>query len=152
MAKSEGQTVRVAMNGPDIEHDKLIDFSIDRNAEDRKRASSSGESRAKIKAFEDETGMNGKALSWCRQILKAADKDEGQAKAMDIILSLEKALPMVKSHVAGQGTVEMDFDSEPAEPEGDEVEPTGQEDDGFVADDPEFEAGLAQMQADEDAA
>lgn len=99
----EGQQVRVAMNGPSLDADEFIDFSIERNREDRKRAESAGESRQKIGEFLDETGMNGKALSWSRQILKISDKgDDGQSKAMDVILSLEKALPMVKAHVSGQ--------------------------------------------------
>lgn len=138
MTKSEGQTVRVAMNGPDIDHDQLIDFSVDRNEEDRKRASSAGESRSKIKDFLDETGMNGKALSWCRQILKTSDKDDGQAKAMDVILSLEKALPMVKAHVGGQGTADMDFEGDdPAEP-----------DDSIEAEDAAFQKHLAEVAAE----
>lgn len=115
MAKSEGIKVNVAFKGPTIEHDKLIDFSVARNQEDRKRASSAGESRALIKGFLDDTGMNGKALSWLRHILKTADKDDGQAKAMDIIMSLKKVLPMVEAHVAGQGTASLDLDG-PAEP------------------------------------
>lgn len=105
--KSEGQAVNVAMNGPNLDHDELIGFATDRNTEDRKRASSAGESRAKIKEYLDATGMNGKALSWLRQILKMSDKDDGQAKAMDIIMSLKKGLPMIQAHVAGQGTAEM---------------------------------------------
>lgn len=120
---SEGREVRLAYDGPDIDHDKLIDFSLARNREDRERSSSAGESRQKIGAFLEETGMNSQALSWCRSILKKLDKDNGQAKAMDVIRSLETALPMVKAHVGGQApelplehddeeTVE--FDDEPS--------------------------------------
>lgn len=116
MAMSEGMKVNVAFNGPKIDHDQFIGFAAERNGEDRKRASSAGESRAKIKEFLEETGMNGKALSWMRQVLKLADKDDGQAKAMDVIMSLKKALPMVEAHVAGQGTVEMDFGNAPSAP------------------------------------
>lgn len=111
---NEGQQVRVAMNGPDVDHDALLDFSAARNDEDRRRASSAGESRAKIKEFLDETGFNGKALGWLRSILKLNDRDDGQAKAMDVIMSMEKGLPMIKAHVAGQGQGAMDFDEEPA--------------------------------------
>jgi hypothetical protein len=46
-------------------------------------------------------------------ILKTADKDDGQAKAMDVIMSLEKGLPMIKSHIGGQGTADMEL--EPAQ-------------------------------------
>lgn len=112
--KSEGTRVRLAFTGPSIDHDKLIAEASDRNEEDRLRASSAGESRSKIKAFLDETGMNGKALSWLRMILKTSDKDDGQAKAMDVIMSLEKGLPMIKSHIGGQGTAEMELEPAPA--------------------------------------
>lgn len=108
--KSKDSTaVRLAFTGPTVEPDELIDQAIDRNEEDRKRASSAGESRSKIKAFLDQTGINGKALSWLRMILKTADKDDGTAKAMDVIMSLETCLPIIKDHVAGQGTTPMDF-------------------------------------------
>lgn len=136
MAKSEGKTVNVAFNGPSIEHDELIGFSAARNDEDRRRASSAGESRAKIKEFLEDTGMNGKALSWLRQILKIADKDDGQAKAMDIIMSLKKALPMIEAHVAGQGSYSLDLDSP------DEELPEHH--------DPDFDDELAETLADED--
>lgn len=99
MAKrNEGAAVRHAYDGPDIEHDQLIDEISARNHEDKLRSSSAGESRQKIGAFLEETGMNSQAFSWCRTILKKPDT----AKAMDVILSLEKALPMVKAHIAGQ--------------------------------------------------
>ncbi|MDB6151497.1 MAG: hypothetical protein JWQ44_2945 [Chthoniobacter sp.] len=115
--KKPTTAVRLAFTGPSVEHDQLIDHAIARNEEDRQRASSAGTSRSYIKMFLDETGVNGKALSWLRMVLKTADKDDGTSKAMDIIMSLEKCLPMVKQHVAGQGTAPMDFDPvEPAAP------------------------------------
>lgn len=98
--KGEGETVRIAFDGPSLDHDKTIGEMEARNREDGERASSAGESRAAIKAFLDDTNMNPKAFSWCRVILKANDKD--QAKVMDMIRSLEVALPMVKAHVSGQ--------------------------------------------------
>lgn len=112
MAK-EGKEVRAAFDGPDLEHDKLIDQIEARNREDSERASSAGESRQKIGQFLDDTAMNSKAFSWCRQILKVGEKADGQNKAMDIIRSLETALPMLKDHVAGQGSMEMDLDGPP---------------------------------------
>ena len=98
--KSEGEEIRIAFDGPAVEHDDLISNIEARNREDTTRASSAGESRASIKAFLDETNMNPKAFSWCRVILKVADKD--QAKAMDMIRSMEVGLAMVKAHVSGQ--------------------------------------------------
>lgn len=147
----------MAFNGPTIEHDELIGFSAARNEEDRKRASSAGESRAKIKEFLEDTGMNGKALSWCRQILKTADKDDGQAKAMDIIMSMKRALPMIEAHVAGQGNFAFDLDAPDDLPEHhdpdfeEEIKETLSEEDPDY-DDPEiaeedeaFEAHLAEV-------
>jgi hypothetical protein len=106
----EGKAARVAFDGPDLDHDKLIGQIEARNREDSERASSAGESRQKIGEFLDETSLNSKAFSWLRQILKVGEKADGQNKAMDIIRSLETALPMVKNHVGGQGTGEMDLD------------------------------------------
>lgn len=139
MAKSEGKTVAVAFGGPDIEHDALIDFCEARNREDKDRASSAGESRQKIGAFLDETGMNSQALSWCRSILKKLDKNDGQAKAMDIIMSLEKALPMVKAHVSGQQDA-MDFDAPEPAPEPEPVEVGDDDLPPFDAPDADFAA------------
>jgi hypothetical protein len=102
---ADGAAVRRAIDGPDIDHDELISFIAARNQEDGDRASDAGESRQAIGEFVERTGMNAKALAWMRQILKANNKS--QAKAMDIILSVEKALPMIKAHVAGQGTPDM---------------------------------------------
>jgi len=115
---TEGKDVRAAYDGPSIEHDELIDFIHARNREDHQRSSSAGETRQKIGAFLDETSMNGKALAWCRQIVKVNDKEDGQHKAMDIIMSLKAALPMIESHVAGQGTAEMEFKVEISDPDG----------------------------------
>lgn len=82
----------------DIDHDDLIAQIIDRNAEDRERGSSAGESRQKIGEYLEKSGMNGKAFSVCRQILKL----KKYSQRMDLIRSLEEALPMVKAHVVGQ--------------------------------------------------
>lgn len=104
MAKSDVSEVRRAMDGPDVDHDRLIGFCAARNDEDAERASSAGESRQMIGEFLEDTGMNGKALSWLRAILKSKNRD----KAMDIIRSLEHGLPMVKAHLVGQQS-EMDL-------------------------------------------
>ena len=110
MAQSEGSDVRRAYDGPDIEHDQLIGFIEARNREDGERASSAGESRELIREFLEGTNMNAKALSTCRVIMKQKSTD----KAMDIVRSLEAALPMLKAHLGGQQS-EMDLD--PSEPE-----------------------------------
>ena len=108
MAKqTEGQEVRRAYDGPDLDHDKLIDQIEARSAEEYARGSDAAESGAKLKTFLEETGMNSQAFSWSKSILKKLPKKDGQAKAMDVIRSLKKALPMIEAHVAGQTTAEM---------------------------------------------
>lgn len=104
----EGAEVRRAMTGgPDIEHDHLIGKIDGWNREDRERASSAAETRGDIGQFTEQTGMNPKALSMLRTIKKAAARDGGQAKAMDIIRSLKKGLVMVEADISGQGTGDM---------------------------------------------
>lgn len=110
--KSEGAEVRAAFDGPDIDHDKLIDKATRFNDEDAERASSAGESRQAIGEFLEETNLNGKAFSWLRVILKQKKVD----KAMDIIRSLEAGLPMVKAHLGGQSTPDMFPDNDDEEP------------------------------------
>lgn len=100
--KREGKEVRLAYDGPKIEHDQLIG-KIDRwNGEDRARASGAAETRSDIGLFTETTGINPKALSMLRTIKKVAARDGGQAKAMDIIASLKKGLPMIEADIAGQ--------------------------------------------------
>lgn len=111
MAKSEGAEVRHAINGPDVEHDHLIGKIEKWNFEDRCRASTAAETRGEIGQFTEQTGMNPKALSFLRTIKKTAAKDGGQAKAMDIIRSIEKCLPMIKADISGQQS-EMDLGDE----------------------------------------
>ena len=146
--KGEGETVRIAFDGPSVEHDQMIGEMEARNREDGERASSAGESRAAIKAFLDDTNMNPKAFSWCRVILKANDKD--QAKAMDMIRSLEVALPMVKAHVSGQqgDLFPEDDDFEPVDPVSDVVPddlraPSYGPDAAFADDQDDFDRQLA---------
>lgn len=130
MAK-EGAEVRRAFDGPSIEHDVFIDFAIKQNDADRRRASSAGESREEIKEFLEKTDLHSKAVSWMRVILKTNERDNGQAKAMDCIRSIEALLPMVKAHVGGQGTAEMfpDEPLEPADPPGEDTLPAWDSDD-----------------------
>lgn len=104
---SEGAEIRRAFDGPDITHDSLIDHLTARIAEEHERSSDASESAAKTSEYVEKTGMNSQALAWCKTILKKMPKKDGQAKAMDVIMSMEAALPMVKAHVAGQGTADM---------------------------------------------
>ncbi len=146
MAKSEGREVREAFDGPAIEHDELIAFILERNADDTRAASVSGVSRQKIGDFIESTGMNSQALSWCRTILKKLPKDDGRNKAMDIIRSLKKALPMIEAHVAGANTPDMfDEDEEAADEDDIASQVTAAFGEGEAVD--PFEADFAEEQA-----
>ena len=112
-----------------VEHDKLIDEIDKRMAEEYARGSDASESAAKTKEYLEMTGLNSQAFSWLKTILKKLPKKDGAAKAMDIIRSLEVGLGMVKNHVLGQSTAEMDFSNE--------------EDDGESGDTEEAEAAPA---------
>jgi hypothetical protein len=114
MAKDENKAVIQAYKGPEVEHDDLITEIEARAREQHERSSDASESAAKVSAFIDKTGLNTQAYSWASSIVKKLPKKDGQAKAMDIIRSLETMLPMVKAHVSGQSTSEMDFGA-PAE-------------------------------------
>jgi hypothetical protein len=93
-----------------IEYDTLIAAITARNKEDGERASSAGESRQKIGEFLETTGMNGQAFSWCRSILKK----KKYSQQMDVLISLEEALPMIRAAVMG-GQTEMVLDAAPEE-------------------------------------
>lgn len=108
MAK-EGAAVRAAYDGPEVEHDALLGQIEARAADEYARQSDAAESGAKLKAFLEDTNLNGQAFSWLKTIIKKLPKKDGQSKAMDIIRSLEVGLPMVKAHVGGQITMEMDL-------------------------------------------
>jgi len=105
----EGAEIRRAYDGPDIDHDVLIGKAAAHNMEDAERASLAAETRADIDQFIDDTGLNKKAYSVLRQIMKIGDKS--QTEAMDVVRSLEKGLPMVKAHIAGQKELPLEQDN-----------------------------------------
>jgi hypothetical protein len=117
---SEGQQVRKAYDGPKVEHDALISQLEARIREEHERSSDASESSAKLKVFLEETELNSQAVGWAKAILKKLPKKDGQTKAMDIIRSLEEIIPMVKNHVGGQGTGELDLDGPQKETEAEE--------------------------------
>ncbi|GGE30160.1 hypothetical protein GCM10011360_17770 [Primorskyibacter flagellatus] len=119
--KSEGQKVREAMDGPTFEHDALIDQIEARAKEEYERGSDAGESAAKTKEFIEKTGMNSQAFSWSKSILKKLPKKDGAHKAMDIIRSLKRAIPMLENHITGQSSEDM-FDGKAPEGQGDTEE------------------------------
>jgi len=110
MGKSEGAAVREAFDGPEVTLDQLIAEITARVKEARARASDSSESSAKTTKFLDETGLNSQAYRWAMTVLKKMDMKDGQNKAMDIIRSLEVLTPLLREHVNGAGTGEMDLE------------------------------------------
>ncbi len=120
MAKtSEGKETRRAFDGPDIDADKLLAKIGRWNREDRERASSAGETRSDIGQYLEDTGLHPKALSMLRTIKKVEAKDNGQAKAMDLIRSLKAGLKIVEQDISGNSTRDMfgdDDDAPPVEP------------------------------------
>jgi hypothetical protein len=109
---TDGKDVREAFDGPTIEHDSFIAQLEARKREERERSSDASESAAAAKEYIEDTGLNSKVYGWSKAIIKTLDKKDGQHKAMDIIRSLEAVTPLLRDHVAGQGTVEMDLDDD----------------------------------------
>lgn len=103
---TEGQDVRRAYDGPDIEHDQLLGKIGQHNQEDAERASSAAVTRQDIGTFVDDTGLHKTAYSWLRRIKKISEKSQDQA--MDLIRSLKKGIPMLEADISGQS--ELDFD------------------------------------------
>lgn len=135
MAKDEEE-----FKGPEVSHDDLLAHIGARHREEYARKSDAAESGDKTQKFLEETGLNGQALKWAGSIIKKLPKKDGQAKAMDIIRSLDLILPMIKDHVEGQGTGEMDLGPDPEDPDGvDAGGDDNQDDDGGAAAEPEVE-------------
>jgi hypothetical protein len=108
----EGRAVRAAFDGPIVRHDQLLGFVSARNRDDEDAASIAGDSRAATREFLEETGLNSQALSWGRVIVKKLRQDNGEAKALDVLRSLDVILPMIRAHVEGQSTPDM-FEAAP---------------------------------------
>ncbi len=153
--KSASTETRHAFDGPQVEADELISFISDRNREDSERASDAGESRASIGQFLERTGVNKKAFSWGRQIVKQK-KATDQA---DIIRSMKFLIPILEQHLLGNQP-ELDLPSapstmggnggEPLEPFTDELPgPSYDEDDSFLGELPD-EAGDPDIQQEAD--
>lgn len=120
--KSDGQKVREALDGPQVEHDELIAEILERSKEQFSRSSDASESAAKVAKYMEKTGLNTQAYSWGSAIMKKLPKKDGQAKAMDIIRSLKVLLPMLENHIAGQGSAEMDLDGPSDDNQADEAD------------------------------
>lgn len=92
----------------ELEHDQLMNFCESMAAKETEAASDAGKRRKEIGDFLEKTGVQSKALAQIRSAMKL--KKEGDR--MDWLRSMEKMLPMVGSHIRGQGTMEMDLGSE----------------------------------------
>lgn len=134
MAKDTGigEKIRKSLDGPQVEHDALINQIEARAKEQRARTMDAGESGAKVQHFLEQTGLNSQAYSWLSSIFKKLDKKDGQHKAMDVITSLETGLPLLKNHVLGQGTDPMDLG--PVDDEAPAADPVEAADDAPAAD------------------
>lgn len=134
--------------GVTVTHDELIDQIHARADEEYARQSDAGESAAKVDKFLEKTQLNSQAFSWSKSIMKKRKKKDGDAKALDVIRSLEITLPMLKSHILGQGTGELGL-GDPADyvPEGDEEDEPDEDDIDEDADD--FEQALGDLDDDE---
>lgn len=92
----------------ELEHDQLMNFCESMAAKETEAASDAGTRRKEIGDFLEKTGLQSKALAQIRSAMKL--KKEGNR--LDWLRSMEKMLPMVGSHIRGQGTMEMDLGSE----------------------------------------
>lgn len=70
------------------------------NEADSERASDAGESRQQIGEFLEETGINNKAFSHCRMVLRMKKDDKRQ----DWLRSMRALLPMMEAEIAKDGT------------------------------------------------
>lgn len=70
------------------------------NEADSERASDAGESRQQIGEFLEESGLNNKAFSHCRMVLRLKKDDKRQ----DWLRSMRALLPMMEREIAATGT------------------------------------------------
>lgn len=113
--KSEGRSDAP----PSVGHDELIDQIEALNRSDEARQMIASEDREAVQEFLEATNLNPRAFSWCRSILKM--KDHG--KAMDLMRSLDLALPMVRAHLTGQQPELFSDDCVPLDPVPEAVPP-----------------------------
>ena len=112
----------------EIDKAEVLQNMQDFNTEDSERASDAGESRQRIGTFLEKTGINNKAFSHCRMILRQKKDDKRQ----DWLRSMEALLPLMREQIAANGTRDA-FDV----PEGAKATAAELAADGFP--DPEFE-------------
>jgi hypothetical protein len=94
----------------EIDTDAVLAKMGEFNEADSERASDAGESRQQIGEFLEETGLNNKAFSHCRMVLRMKKDDKRQ----DWLRSMLALLPMMQEQIAKDGTMDA-FDAVPAD-------------------------------------
>lgn len=126
-------------------HQNKIINTFDRiGSREKERASDAGEDREEIGSLLELTGLNKKALSFCRMLHKQeADKRD------DIIRSLKPLLDLMEKHWQGQSTPDMFTDAvEPDEAPAFDRSPEYEGDDEELADETDgFLNHLAEVEA-----
>lgn len=100
--KTEGQKVREAFDGPQLDPDKFLERHYAIAAQEQSSASDAGTRRQQIGELFDSMSLESKAASQARAILKM--KNDG--KKRDAVRSWEQLLPMLQREVLG-GTEDM---------------------------------------------
>lgn len=118
-----------------VHQNKIINTFDKIGGREKSRASEAGEDREEIGAMLELTGLNKKAVSFCRMLHKQEPE-----KREDIIRSLKPLLDLMEAHWDGQSTPDM-F-TEPAEPADDLPE----------SPDADFDAQMAEALDDHDPA
>jgi len=116
----------------EIDKVKVLQSMQDFNTEDSERASDAGESRQRIGEFLEETGINNKAFSHCRMILRMKKDDKRQ----DWLRSMRALMPLMEEQIAAIGTRDA-FDVPPAAKAAAQEEPDAlpeEDNDGFPED------------------
>lgn len=84
----------------EIDQEAVLQAMQDFNTEDSERASDAGESRQRIGEFLESTGINNKAFSHCRMVLRMKKDDKRQ----DWLRSMRALMPLMESQIAAIGT------------------------------------------------
>lgn len=84
----------------EIDQDLVLSKMQGFNQEDGERASDAGKSRQEIGEFLQETGINNKAFSQCRTVLKMKKDTQRQ----DWLRSMRALMPLMEEQIASSGT------------------------------------------------
>lgn len=84
----------------EIDKTEVLQKMQDFNTEDSERSSDAGESRQRIGEFLEKTGINNKAFSQCRMVLRMKKDDKRQ----DWLRSMRALMPLMEEQIASIGT------------------------------------------------